>query len=136
MLSDEIKEKGPLSGLHAGLKGSSCKYVYFTACDMPNLNLDYIRFMKEKIKNLDIDACVTKEEKNLEPFNAFYSQGLIDCIEKFLMKEFKSISHLIKSINTYYIEESEARVFSPDWSMVFNLNTVHNAEKFLGKGHI
>lgn len=136
LLGDEIKEKGPLSGLHVGLKGSSSKYVYFTACDMPNLNLDYIRFMKERIRNLDIDACVTRHEENIEPFNAFYSKGLVNYIEKLLMKESKSLYYLMKSINTYYIEEKEAREFSPDWNMFFNLNTINDVEEYLAESII
>lgn len=131
LLSDEIKEKGPLSGLHIGLKASSSKYTYFIACDMPNLDMDYIRFMKERIGNLDIDACVTKTGKNIEPFNAFYSGSLINYIEKLLMKEFNSLSYLIKSINTFYIKEKEAREFSPDLSMFFNLNTIEDVENYL-----
>ncbi len=48
VVSDIIKGKGPLSGLHAGLKHSSSKYSYFIACDMPNINIEYIRYMKRK----------------------------------------------------------------------------------------
>ena len=47
IISDEIKEIGPLSGIHVGLKESKSKYVYFIACDMPNINLDYISYMKK-----------------------------------------------------------------------------------------
>lgn len=136
LLSDEIKEKGPLSGLHAGLKGSSSKYVYFTACDMPNLNLDYIRFLKERIRNLDVDACIAKKEKNIEPFNAFYSRGLVSYIEKLLIKESKSLYYLIKNIDVYYIEEMEARKFSPDYSMFSNLNTIQDVHEYSVKEFI
>jgi len=50
IVCDEIKEIGPLGGIHVGLKNSTSKYTYITACDMPIISNDYIRFMKEKIK--------------------------------------------------------------------------------------
>src|SRR5690349_5866240 len=45
VISDEIEDMGPLGGIHTGIKKASSQYVYFTACDMPNLNLEYIRFL-------------------------------------------------------------------------------------------
>jgi molybdopterin-guanine dinucleotide biosynthesis protein A len=131
IVSDEIKEKGPLSGIHAGLKASNSKYVYFIACDMPNINLDYIRFMKEKIKDLNIDACITKKQENLEPFNAFYSINLVEYIEKFIYQKPRSLYYLLNSINTFYIEEKIAREYSVDWSMFFNLNTLKDISMYV-----
>lgn len=131
VISDEIKEKGPLSGLHAGLKASSSKYVYLTACDMPFINLDYIRYLKEKIQNLTIDACVTTKEERVEPFHAFYSTSLVDYIEKLFEKECRSLFFLVKSINTYYIEEEITRKFSSDWSMFMNINTTQDIANYL-----
>ena len=58
---DELKDIGPLGGIHAGLKASNSKYNYLIACDMPYINLDYIRFMKNKLKeNPNQDAVITK----------------------------------------------------------------------------
>jgi molybdopterin-guanine dinucleotide biosynthesis protein A len=131
IVSDEIKEKGPIGGIHAGLKASNSKYVYFIACDMPNVNLDYIKFMKGKIKDLNVDACITKKEDKVEPFNAFYSIKLLDCIEKFIYRESRSLFYLINSINTFYIEEKVAREYSVDWSMFFNLNTLKDISMYV-----
>ena len=59
VVTDEIAGKGPLSGIHIGLKNSSSKYVYFIACDMPVVNTDYIEFMKNRIDDEKKLACIT-----------------------------------------------------------------------------
>ncbi|MCR4435337.1 MAG: molybdenum cofactor guanylyltransferase [Clostridiales bacterium] len=131
LISDEIKGMGPLGGIHAGLKKASSRYVYFTACDMPNLNLDYIRFMKSRIKETDAEACVTKIGDWIEPFNAFYSKGILDAVESDLLNLKGSIFHLLKKSECCFIEEKEARKFSPDWSMFLNLNTRQELEDYI-----
>lgn len=129
--SDEIKEMGPLGGIHAGLKRSSSRYVYFTACDMPNLNLDYIRFMKKRIKEMNIDACVTKINDWIEPFNAFYSKSILGTVESDLLSKKGSIFYLLKKSKCHFIEEKDARMFSTDWRMFLNLNTREELSEYM-----
>lgn len=131
VVSDRIAGMGPLSGLHVGLTESTNDYVYFLACDMPNVCTDYIRYMKTKIQNLQVDACITRIEEWVEPFNAFYSKSVVDKIESNLTNEKYSILYLIKKLDCLYIEEKEARKYSPDWSMFINLNTKDDLHKYL-----
>lgn len=135
IVSDEIKGRGPLSGIHIGLKKAVSEYVYFLACDMPNVNLDYIRFMKNRIKNKNVDACITRIGKWVEPFNAFYSKRIIKEIENNLLKKNedrqRSIFSLIENLNCFYIKEEEARKFSPNWDMFLNLNTKEELKKYI-----
>ena len=42
MIEDEIKDAGPLGGIHAALSKTSGKGVFFVACDMPFLHNDII----------------------------------------------------------------------------------------------
>ena len=84
VISDAIKGKGPLSGIHSGLLSARSEFVYFIACDMPNINLDYIEFMIKKIElnnNLPL-ATVTRYKNWIEPFNSFYHKNLIIKIER------------------------------------------------------
>lgn len=128
---DIIVGKGPLSGIHAGLIEASSQYVYFVACDMPNIYMDYIRYMKEELKDLEVKACITRFGEWIEPFNAFYSKEIIDDIEKHLLKNQKSVNSLLDKLPVYYIEEEKARKFSPNWDMFLNLNTKDDLDDFL-----
>lgn len=127
---DILKDKGPLGGIHAGLVKSSSEYAFVVACDMPNINMEYVRFMKSKTK-LDSMGCVTKFGEWIEPFSSFYSVEMIQHIEKYLATNRRSINGLIDDFHITCIEEKEARRFSPSWDMFLNLNTKEDLENYL-----
>lgn len=129
--SDIIVGKGPLSGIHAGLNEASNELVYFIACDMPNINIEYIRHMKESVSHIDTYACITRFGNWIEPFNAFYSKKLIKKIEEHLLNNERSINSLLDKLEVHYISEEEARKFSPNWDMFLNLNTKEDLNDFL-----
>lgn len=130
LVSDEIKDKGPLSGIHIGLKESKSKYAYLIACDMPIVNLDYIRYMMALLKIKESDAVVTEDRIGIEPFNAFYSRDLYKVIELYLNSDKRDIKTLLQTVNTTYIPHKKALKMSPDWSMFLNLNTKEDLEKY------
>lgn len=131
VIEDIIVGKGPLSGIHAGLKSASSRYVYFLACDMPNINLDYIEYMKYKLAEKNAMACITKYGNWIEPFNAFYSKEMVEYIEKHLMEDKRSVNSLLRKLPVCYIEEYDARRYSPNWNMFLNLNTKEELEDYL-----
>lgn len=131
VVSDEYIGKGPLGGIHMGLKEASSEYVYLIACDMPRVNLAYIRYMKRVICRSQTDVCITMLGDMIEPFNAFYSKRLISKIEKALVENKQSVLSLIKEVNYKYISEHEARKFSPNLDMFLNLNTKQDLDLFL-----
>ena len=128
---DILEDKGALGGIHAGLNYSSSKYAFVTACDMPNVNMDYVRFMKDALSESTSFGCVTKFGSWIEPFSSFYSIELIKNIEEYLETGRRSINVLLKSLNITYIEENAARKFSPNWDMFLNLNTKEDLDKFI-----
>ncbi len=130
VVSDIIKGRGPLSGLHVGLKNSKSKYAYFIACDMPNINIEYIKYMKSQIEKEKPMACVTKCEKFIEVFNGFYSKDLYEKIEDHLNNDERSVNSLLKDVDTLFISEEKVREFSPDWDMFINLNTKEELENY------
>ncbi len=128
---DVIKGKGPLSGIHSGLSICSSKYAFVVACDMPNINIDYIKYMKSIIESNNVQGCVTKYENWIEPFSGFYSKDILVNIEKQLKSNMRSINKLLKELDIYYINEKKAREFSPTWDMFLNLNTKDDLNNYL-----
>ena len=121
IVSDEIKNKGPLGGIHAGLKASKSQFSYFLACDMPNINIEYIKYLKTEIAP-EYTAVVTKCGNWIEPFNAFYSKDIISSIEEYILEDRKSIYNLLKNLSVNYIPEAIARKYDEQWRMFSNLN--------------
>ncbi|AJH00818.1 molybdenum cofactor guanylyltransferase [Clostridium beijerinckii] len=128
IISDEIKEIGPLSGIYGGLKESKSKYVYFIACDMPNVNLKYIKYIKKVLTNSKANACVAKREGKLEPFNAFYSVDILPEIEKLITLNRRSIAGLIDIIEPIFIEENVLKKYDYSFDMFINLNSKEDLE--------
>ena len=130
IICDEIKNSGPLGGIHAGLKASSSTYAYFTACDMPNINMPYIRHMKSRLSDGNHDACLTYSKGKIETFNSFYSVGSIGKIESLLQNNRRCILSLVDNVNTLFIKEETAVTFSPGMEMFFNLNTFSDLKEY------
>jgi len=128
IISDEIKEIGPLSGIYGGLKESKSKYVYFIACDMPNISLNYIRYMKKKLINNKGNACVARIEGKVEPFNAFYSVDILSEIEKLIALNRRSMLGLIGIIEPIFIEEDVFEKYNYSFDMFINLNSKEDLE--------
>ena len=120
---DIIPGSGPLSGIHAAMTESKSKYVYILACDMPEIDINYIDFLIDNLNKNPADACVTRIGNHIEPFHAFYSVNCLPVIEADLRDGKSSVKYFLHKINTLYISEIQARHFTPDWSLFSNLNT-------------
>jgi molybdopterin-guanine dinucleotide biosynthesis protein A len=122
---DQLQNFGPMGGIHAGLKAAQSQFSYFIACDMPNINQAYILHMLKRInkESYGPQAVITRFGDWLEPFNAFYSKDVILLIEQAYKVQTKKISSMLENAQVHYIEEAEARSFSPDWRMFANINT-------------
>jgi molybdopterin-guanine dinucleotide biosynthesis protein A len=130
LVEDEVRDFGPLAGIHVGLKNSSSLHNYIVACDMPFINLSYLKYMMELIEKHEgkVDGVITRLGKWIEPFNAFYSKSLLDNIENNIKQGKRQINLLLKDSNVLYVSEAEARKFSPDWEMFTNVNTLTDYE--------
>lgn len=133
LVEDEVKDFGPLAGIHVGLKSSGSMHNYIVACDMPFINLKYLEYMMELIEQHGgmVDGVITRLGEWIEPFNAFYSKSLLPKIEENIENGKRQINLLLQGSNVLYISESKARVFSPDWAMFTNVNTQKDYESLM-----
>ena len=81
VVEDIIANSGPIGAIYTALKEATSKYVFITACDMPIINLDYIKYMMELIKSENVQGVVSYNSKYIEPLYAFYSIDMIDTFE-------------------------------------------------------
>lgn len=125
LVADELPGMGPLGGIHAGLKAAHSQYCFVTACDMPNLNLAYVDFLRTTVLSSteEISVLATQYEQHMEPFTAFYNRDLVPAIESYCRNGGRGLNSFLRRQGVALIPESVAREFSPDWSMFANLNT-------------
>lgn len=133
IVSDEIKDCGPLSGIHIGLKSANSEYVYFLACDMPNIDDNYIKFLKYNVSE-ENDAYISKFDNFAEPFHAIYKKILFNDIEKFLLEsDKKSIIRFLesKNKNIVYLNKDDFNKNNFNKNIFINLNNQQDLHNFI-----
>lgn len=136
VISDEITGCGPLSGILAGLAASESDYTYFTGCDMPFVNLTYIRYLKKQLNAVShmTGGILTTTRGLFEPLNAFYSRELTAPIIDQLNMGYRQFYKLYGRAEMLYVPENVVQEFDPDALMFVNLNTMADFEKYLFYG--
>ena len=132
LCSDIYLGKGPLAGVHSALNHARSRYVYLLACDMPVVNLDFVRHLKKNLLNSGADICAGKFQDRLEPFNAFYSRALLDEVVHRLETGNSSLFRFIYASRACVISQDEAASFDKELQMFTNINTRSEYEKYLG----
>lgn len=103
IVTDIIKDAGPLGGIHAALNYTSKKNVFFVACDMPFLHNGIIIRQLRRMSETDSDAVVPRAGPLIEPLHAVYKKDLKDRISYFLKNSRDySIRHFLETITVYY----------------------------------
>ena len=122
VVKDIIENSGPLGAIYTALKKTTSKYVFITACDMPIINLNYIKYMMEIIKSKNVQGVVSYNSEYIEPLYAFYSIDMIDTFERELNKNNFKLLDVIKNSKIYYIEEKKRREYCSGMDIFTNLN--------------
>lgn len=130
VVSDTFIGAGPKAGILTGLEYAKDEFVYFTGCDMPFVNLSYIRYMKSLICKSTTGLSVVISVKNgyYEPFNAFYSKALIPVLLTQLNANDNKISNSYFENSIMKIHEPTQAEFDPHNLMFINLNTPKDFE--------
>ena len=106
VVKDIVQECGPIGGIYTGLLSSTSEFVFFTACDMPFVDIKLINHM---INTLDKNGCVGSVAKHgefIEPLHSFYSKTMSDSMKCAINMGNFQMNKLVKCSNIYYIEES------------------------------
>jgi len=104
IVTDIIKDKGPLCGIHAGLVHTSKDGVFFIACDMPFLHIGLINRLVEIAGNEDFDCVVPYSDRGIEPLHAVYSKNILPELEKSLYKEGLPIRQYLERCKCKYVK--------------------------------
>lgn len=132
LCSDLYPGCGPLAGVHAALHHARSRYVYLLACDMPVVNLPFVRHMKQKLQDSGMDICASRCNGRMEPFNTFYARSLLDEVVHRLETGNSSLFRFIHASRACVLEQEEAAVFDKELRMFTNINTRTEYEKYLG----
>ena len=124
VIPDKIPGQGPLMGIASALEASANELNFVTACDIPHIDLTYVRRMLVEAEEADIVIPTTGDER-YEPLFAVYRKSALKAINEVLSSGGRKISDVFARCRVKYIE-MEARGFT-------NLNTITEYEEFQKK---
>jgi molybdenum cofactor guanylyltransferase len=117
IVSDIFPKRGPLGGIHAALKASSCDASFVFAGDMPMLSHkiigDEIKFYHDR----NCDGVIPRIGELIEPLHAIYNKTILTELEKLLIQDGDfAVRKFIKSLNIRYFKlpptEENKRAFT------------------------
>lgn len=125
--TDILPLKGPLGGIYTGLFFASFRHAFVSACDMPFLNADFIRYMIEQTGRYDV--IVPEIPAGLEPLHAIYSNKCLQPIKKLIDEDNLKITDFYKQTKSFRIPFEVINRFDPENRMFLNINSLKDLEK-------
>ena len=122
---DKQPDKGPLVGILSGLQASATPVNFVIACDIPDIEISFLRKMMTYTGEYEIVVPVTGDNK-LEPLFAFYDKNLIPRIQDMLNHKTRQVIKLFSMARVKYIPLAHN-----GW--LHNLNTENDYQDYLKK---
>jgi molybdopterin-guanine dinucleotide biosynthesis protein A len=126
VVADRMQLQGPLMGIASALEASANEINFVIACDIPYINLSFVRKMLAEAVGVDMVIPVGSDGK-YEPLFAVYCKSALIAINEVLASGRRKISDVFSRCRVKYIELDDA-----DWLM--NINTMAEYEKYRKKG--
>lgn len=121
-ITDIIPNLGPIGAIHTALKATKSKYIFVTACDMPIINVNYIRHMMSILEEENFDGIISRNASFIEPLYAFYSVEMIKTFESEIKKKNLRLFDVLSKSNIYYVEEQIIKKYSKNMDIFTNIN--------------
>lgn len=128
IVPDEFKGGGVLAGLHGSLLASSKPFVFMSACDMPFIVEDLVRFLWSLTDGSDVVIPFSAEGP--EPLCAFYSRSCLDPAARALSKGERRVISFFDEVRVRRVEEAEWRRFDRAGDSFLNINTPGDYRRF------
>jgi len=122
---DEAPGQGPLQAILTALRASPCRTNFIVACDIPAIDVPFLRKMIALAPGSDIVVPRYRDGK-FEPLFAAYSRAIIPMIERQVVAGDFRISSLFKTCRTEFVTMDGQEWFC-------NLNTIEEYHDYLKK---
>ncbi len=121
VVPDKVPGQGPLMGIASAMEASSNELNFVVACDIPNIDIRFVRRMLAEAEENDIVVPETRDGK-YEPLFAVYNKSALVAINEVLSLGGRKISDVFGRCRVKYTELQAERLV--------NLNTRAEYEEF------
>jgi molybdopterin-guanine dinucleotide biosynthesis protein A len=126
ILTDKLPSiSSPLNGAYTAFENCKQKYLYLISCDMPLLNTEVLKLLREIITTEN--AVVPRwPNGNIEPLHAIYrAKTSLEAAEKALSENRMDMISMIKNLGRIlYLSTLVIEKLDPRLETFFNVNTV------------
>ncbi len=122
VIPDRVPGQGPLMGISAVLKAAQNEKVFIVACDIPDINLDFVRRLLAEASHNDCVIPISGQDE-LEPLFAVYRKSVLPVVDDLLESGKRQIRLLYPRVKTKYLAMGKA-----DWYR--NLNTITDFKNY------
>lgn len=129
LLGDVYPVRGPMTGIFTALLNVSQQWIFTSACDMPRINADLIRYMASEREGYE--AVVPRPLNRAEPLFTFYSKRLIPYMERAIHAGTTGLQDFLQSKKVKYIPSQELKKTDEGLQSFINLNTPEDVKSFL-----
>lgn len=123
VIPDKVPGLGPLMGIASALEASESDINFVIACDIPDVNIPFIKMMIRESRDYD-GVVPVNSRSQYEPLYAVYRKSMLKPMSKILAAGKKKISEVFKLCRIKYIPVDDA-----GW--LKNLNTMKDYEEYI-----
>ncbi len=143
VIVDALAARGPLTGVHAGLRAATSDLSLVLACDMPLVRPELLRFLVAAIGAWDaavpyagdadppaglLAGATRARDAGLQPLLAAYRQSCLPALEKILAGGPMPTMALLSLVKARVIAPELWRQVDPDGRSFLNINTHQDLE--------
>jgi molybdenum cofactor guanylyltransferase len=130
IVTDIIKNRCSLAGLHSGLFHADNHWAMVLACDLPFVKKDLVQVLLDHVRE-PYSVIIPETSKGLEALFAVYSKDNLGSMEKALRQDRKKIQGTFKSGRVYKVSEKRLRAADPDLLSFYNINRPQELDEAL-----
>jgi molybdopterin-guanine dinucleotide biosynthesis protein A len=131
MVGDIMKKRGPMTGIFSVLAVPEVSEIFVTACDMPFLNAELIKYIVGRWSD-KLDAVIPVFDKRPQPLLGIYSKRIVRKLEEAIKYGKRSLREFLQEIDVLYIEEEIVRSMDREGRFFININTMEDFRREIG----
>ncbi|RLD91671.1 MAG: hypothetical protein DRJ09_00240 [Bacteroidetes bacterium] len=134
VISDEIKNIGPMGGIYTCLKHSTTRHNLVLSCDTPFVGIILLKHLLDHVQNEQVVA-PAHHTFLIEPLSAYYATNVLDAIKQSINNNDYKLINLFKGVRFKSVLMDTLQPFNADQSFL-NINKpedLETAEKIISK---
>lgn len=120
---DIYQDFGSIAGLHSALFHSKTERTFVTACDMPFVNPDIIRYLCDLQQDGGFNAVIPFSSGGQEPLHAVYTFSCKQILEDAILGNERKILDILERMQSRLVPWEEVQKIGKSMSSFLNVNT-------------